>query len=196
MVLAQRHTALAQATKVVPYITEDDALAIAQAAHQNARKGERDELLVLVLFQVGLRVSEALGLRPMDKGRYDGRPTLTVLGKGRKLRTVACPGGLGDRLGSYAYEHGLEPGDSFFPITRVRAWQIIKAAASSAGITKRVFPHLLRHGDAIFRLRATGDPKALQDHLGHSSVGMTMRYLSTISAEESLRVQQDVEFAR
>ena len=194
--LAHRNTALAQATKVVPYITEDDALAMAEAASQNARKGERDELLVLVLFQVGLRVSEALGLRPSDKGRYDGRPTLTVLGKGRKLRTVACPPGLADRLGSYAYEHGLEPGDRFFPITRVRAWQIIKAVASNAGLTKRVFPHLLRHGDAIFRLRATGDPKALQDHLGHASVGMTMRYLSTIQAEESLRVQQDVEFAR
>ena len=50
--------------------------------------------------------------------------------------------------------------------------------------------------DAIFRLRATGDPKALQDHLGHATVGMTLRYLSTIQAEESLRVQQDVEFAR
>ncbi len=194
--LAHRNTAIARATKVVPYITEEDALAMAQAASQSARKGERDELLVLVLFQVGLRISEALGLRPMDKGRYDGRPTLIVIGKGKKSRTVACPPGLADGLGSYAYEHSLEPGDHFFPITRVRAWQIIKAAASSASIEKRVYPHLLRHGDAIFRLRATGDPKALQDHLGHSSVGMTMRYLSSIQAEESLRVQQDVEFAR
>ena len=196
MVLARRNVALAQASQTVRYITEEDALAVAQTASQNARKGARDELLVLVLFQVGLRISEALGLRPMDKDRFEGRPTLTVIGKGRKLRTVACPDALADRLGSYAYERGLSPGERYFPITRVRGWQIVKEAAQRAGITKRVYPHLFRHGDAIYRLRATGDPKALQDHLGHSSVGMTMRYLSTIQAEESLRVQQDVEFGR
>lgn len=196
MVLARRNIALAQASQTVPYVTEEDSLAIAQAASKNARKGARDELLVLVLFQVGLRISEALGLRPMDKDRFEGRPTLTVVGKGRKMRTVACPDGLADRLGSYAYERGLSPGERYFPITRVRGWQIVKAAAARSGITKRVYPHLFRHGDAIFRLRATGDPKALQDHLGHASPGMTMRYLSTIQAEESLRVQQGVEFGR
>ena len=196
MVLARRNMALAQATQVVPYVTEQDALAIALAASHSPRKGDRDQLLVLVLFQVGLRISEALGLRPMDKDRFEGRPTLTVMGKGRKLRTVACPDPLADRLGSYAYEGGLSPGERYFPITRVRGWQIVKEAAARAGINKRVYPHLFRHGDAIYRLRATGDPKALQDHLGHSSPGMTMRYLSTIQAEESLRVQQDVEFGR
>ena len=140
--------------------------------------------------------NQALGLKPIHKGRFESRATLTVLGKGGKRRTVACPDALADRLGSYAYDHGLNRDDRYFEITRVRAWQIVKGAAERAGITKRVYPHLFRHGDAIYRLRATGDPKALQDHLGHSSPGMTMRYLSTIQAEESLRVQQDVEFGR
>ena len=59
MVLAPRNTVLAQATRVVAYITEEDALAMAQAASQSRRKGERDELMVLVLFQVGLLISKA-----------------------------------------------------------------------------------------------------------------------------------------
>jgi len=63
-----------------------------------------------------------------------------------------------------------------------------------AGITKRVYPHLLRHSDAIERLRQTGNPKALQIHLGHASPFMTMRYLSTLTAEDALTIQQQVKF--
>jgi len=70
----------------------------------------------------------------------------------------------------------------------------LKAAAERAGITKRVYPHLLRHSDTIERLRQTGNPKALQIHLGHASPMMTMRYLSTLTAEDALRIQQGVEF--
>ncbi len=33
-----------------------------------------------------------------------------------------------------------------------------------------------------------------QDHLGHASPLMTLRYLSTLQEEDSLRIQQDVEF--
>jgi len=39
-----------------------------------------------------------------------------------------------------------------------------------------------------------GNPKALQHHLGHSSPVMVMRYLSTLTQEDSLRIQQQVEF--
>jgi hypothetical protein len=31
-------------------------------------------------------------------------------------------------------------------------------------------------------------------HLGHSSPAMTLRYLSILTAEKALRIQQDVEF--
>jgi len=44
------------------------------------------------------------------------------------------------------------------------------------------------------RLRQTGNPKALQHHLGHSSTLMTMRYLSTLTVEDAVRIQADVKF--
>ena len=72
--------------------------------------------------------------------------------------------------------------------------KIIKKAAKKAGINKRVYPHLFRHSDAIYRLKQTGNPKALQLHLGHSSMMMTMRYLNTLSAEDAIRIQQQVKF--
>jgi integrase/recombinase XerD len=79
-------------------------------------------------------------------------------------------------------------------MNRIRGWQIIKQAAKLAGLEKRVYPHLLRHSDAIERLRQTRNPKALQDHLGHASPLMTLRYLSTLQQEDTLRIQQQVEF--
>ncbi len=88
----------------------------------------------------------------------------------------------------------LSRGERLFPINRFRVYQIITAAAKKGGLEKRVYPHLLRHSDSIQRLRQTRIPKALQDHLGHTSLLMTLRYLSTLQEEDSLRIQQDVEF--
>jgi len=45
----------------------------------------------------------------------------------------------------------------------------------------------------MYRLRQT-NLRALQIFLGHSSPLMTMRYLSTLTAEDALRMQKDVEF--
>jgi integrase/recombinase XerD len=119
---------------------------------------------------------------------------LYIEGKGSKPRLVACPDNLAHRLKSYAFDRKLTLDEKIFAINRKRGWQILKAAAEAAGITKRVYPHPLRHSDAIERLRQTGNPKALQIHLGHASPFMTMRYLSTLTAEDALRIQQGVEF--
>jgi integrase/recombinase XerC len=157
-----------------------------------AGSGTGDALLILVLFQTGLRVSEALTLTVGHLNRQPG--ALEVRGKGGKARLVACPAALSHRLKAFAFDRGLGPADRLFPVGRKRAWQIIGAAAAQAGLGKRVHPHLLRHSDAIERLRQTGNPRALQLHLGHASPLMTMRYLSTLTAEEALRVQQEVKF--
>ena len=145
-----------------------------------------------MLFQTGLRISEALSLTVGHLSRQPG--ALEVLGKGRKVRLVACPAPLIHRLKAYAFDRGLGPAERLFPVGRKRAWQIIGAAAANAGLGKRVYPHLFRHSGAIERLRQTGNPRALQLHLGHASPLMTMRYLSTITAEEALRINQAVRF--
>jgi integrase/recombinase XerD len=191
--LVPRNVSITQASRIVSYLTPEEVNQIAETAKQE-RNGKRDYLLVITLFQTGLRISEALSLTPRSISQYESKPVLSVLGKGKKLRMVACPEPLADKLKSYAYSHKLELDDRFFPIDRRRAWQIIKRASEKAGINKRVYCHLFRHSDAIERLRQTGNPKALQHHLGHSSPLMTMRYLSTLQQEDSLRIQQEVEF--
>ena len=180
----------ARALRIVPYLMPEEIQQLCAACQ--GRRRDRDALLILLLFQTGLRISEALSLTVGHLSRQPG--ALEVLGKGGKMRLVACPAPLVHRLKAYAFDRGLGPTDRLFPVGRKRAWQIIGAAAAHAGLGKRVYPHLFRHSRAIERLRQTGNPRALQLHLGHASPLMTMRYLSTITAEEALRINQAVRF--
>jgi integrase len=117
-----------------------------------------------------------------------------VKGKGGKERLVHVPEALSSQLLAYAYQRGLKQTDRFFNLNRKNAHKMLVKAAKLAGLTKRVYPHLLRHSCAIERLRQTGNPKALQWHLGHSSMAMTMRYLATLTMEEALKIQAQVKF--
>jgi integrase/recombinase XerD len=166
--------------RVLPYLTPGEVYQIVDAC--DGRNKERDQLLILTLFQTGLRVSEALDITPRRIGNHDGHSVICATGKSGKPRMVACPDPLAHRLKSYAYGKRLGLDDRIFRFNRKRAWQIVKKAAEEAGIEKKVWPHLLRHSNAIERLRQTGNPRALQVHLGHSSTLMTMRYLSTLAA--------------
>lgn len=191
--LTTRQQALSKAAQIVPYLTPEEVARLA-AATGNGKRGERDRLLIRTLFETGLRISEALQLTPRHISQYEGRPVIHLKGKGRKPRMVAIPQNLVDKMMSYAYQRDLDRDSKFFKINRSQAWRILQSAAERAGINKKVYPHLLRHSDAIERLRQTGNPRALQLHLGHSSQVMTMRYLNTLTVEDALRIQQEVEF--
>ena len=141
--LVPTHNGLTKAFSIVPYLTREEVKRLVDAI--SGRQKARDGLLILLLYQTGLRISEALSLTPRVIGTQDGKAVLFVVGKGRKPRMVACPTGLAHRLKSYAYNHGLRAEGRFFAINRKRAWQIVRKAAEEAGIEKRVYPHLLRH---------------------------------------------------
>lgn len=182
-------------TKPVSFITETEVYRLADEA-KAMRDGERNYLMVLTMFQAALRVTEAVKLKLMDKATVDNKHLLLVQGKANKPRLVAIPEKLSYHLGDYAQRQGLKAEDRFFPISRQRAWQVIKECADKAGIDRRVYCHLLRHGGAIARLKRTGNPKSLQIHLGHSDIKMTMRYLATMQVVESLETESEVEFDR
>jgi integrase len=177
----------------VPYLRPEEVSALLEGARK-LRYGERNVLLIKVLYQCGLRISEALSLTPSHLTRFEGIPCLKVKGKGGKERLVHVPEALSSQLLAYAYQMGLKATDRFFNLNRKNAHKMLVKAAKLAGLTKRVYPHLLRHSCAIERLRQTGNPKALQWHLGHNSMAMTMRYLATLTMEEALKIQAQVKF--
>jgi integrase len=181
----------------VPHLGIAEVSAMAEAVSTASRNGERDRLLILTLFDGCLRVSEGLALRPKDiKHDADGWH-LEVFGKGRRPGVAAISPSLAAELQSYAYRKELALDDMLFPVKRARAFQICELAMIAAGVSKPDHVgacHVLRHSGAIERLRATGNPKAVQEQLRHSTAIMTMRYLKTLSVEEALRIQEQVDF--
>jgi site-specific recombinase XerD len=93
--LVPRHTAFIQAQRVVPYLTPEEVRFLIDGI-KSTRHGQRDCLLILLLFQTGLRISEALSLTPSSIQGFEGKPVLSIVGKGRKPRLVACPERLAD----------------------------------------------------------------------------------------------------
>jgi integrase/recombinase XerD len=185
--------ALVSRIQIVPYLTPEEVKRMFEVA-KKGRNGERNSLLVKTLFETGLRVSECLSLTPRKIDTHEGHAVLYIRGKGKKDRMVALPDTLAYMLKAYAYSKNLKLDERLWRISRQRVWQILKEIAEKAGLQKRVYPHLLRHSDALERLRRTGNPKALQIHLGHASFFVTARYLSTLTAEDALRIQQGVNF--
>jgi len=112
MVVARR-AQFARALRIVPYLTSDEVNLLASEARKR-RKGERDSLLILLLYQTGLRISEALSLTPSHIESFEGRPVLRVVGKGGKERVVALPERPADKLRAYAYQRGIKPDEKFF----------------------------------------------------------------------------------
>lgn len=181
----------------VPHLGLDEVRAIADAAGRIGRHRERDRLLIQTMFDGCLRVSECLGLRPRNIKRDANGWRLEILGKGGRPAAAAISASLGAELQSYAYMCEIARDTRLFPVNRSRAFQIVNRAMAAARIQKPEHVgtvHILRHSGAIERLRATRDPRAVQEQLRHASVGMTLRYLKTVTAEEAIAVQQEVDF--
>ncbi len=191
----------AGAADYVPHVSAGQVKLMAVVAGQNSRHGERNSLLIKFLFDGCLRVSEALGVRPIDLLRTPDGWTVRVVGKGSKPGVVAISASIAAELQSYCYRARIGEGERIFPISRSQIFRIVTKSFDKAGIPRPSKEHdhvggvhILRHSGAIERLRLTGNPRATQSQLRHKSALMTMRYLKTLSADESLRIQQAVDF--
>ena len=190
----------AGAADYVPHVTAGQVKLMALVAGQNSRHGERNALLIKFLFDGCLRVSEALGVRPGDLQRTPDGWTVKILGKGSKPGVVAISASMAAELQSYCYRARIGETERIFPVSRSQAFRIVTEAFDKAGIPRPSRErehvggvHILRHSGAIERLRLTGNPRATQSQLRHKSALMTMRYLKTLSADESLKIQQGIE---
>ncbi len=203
MTLAARNTAIQRAqvgeAVSVPHLSITEVQELAEAAGAAARKGhaDRDTLLIQTIFDGCFRVSEALQLTAQALRHTPAGWAAQIIGKGGKPGQVAISASLAANLQALAYRQRLEPNQRIFQMNPSRVWQIVDRAFQHTGILKPAHVgavHVLRHSGALARLAMTGNPKAIQDQLRHSSAKMTLRYLKTLSAEESLRINQEVDF--
>jgi integrase/recombinase XerD len=145
--------------------------------HAYRMKGERG-LLIKTLFQTGARVSEFVNLKAEDVF-FEEQMILIAKAKGGKSRYVPIlpelaqelRTHLGDRTNGYLFET-----IHFNRYSPRRIQQIIKETADEAKITKRVYPHLLRHSVATTLLEHGMPLEQIQKFLGHSKLETTQIY--------------------
>ena len=150
-------------------------------------EGYRDKTMLETLYATGMRVSELVSV-PVEnvdlKMQY-----LIVMGKGSKERMLP----LGRTALKYLerYLNVVRPQllhnkpdsckELFVtswggPLTRQRVNELLEGYAQSAGITKRVTPHMLRHSFATHLLNNGTDLRVVQELLGHADISTTQIY--------------------
>jgi len=179
-------------------LTLAEIRALLKACSSRAPTGIRNRALFVVLWRGGLRVSEALSLKPKDVDPEAG--TVRILnGKGGKARTVGLDPeafGLLARWMDRRQRLGVGRGAPIFctlrggPVSGSYVRSAIKRMATRAAIEKRCHPHILRHTHAAELMREGVPLNVIQAQLGHSSIATTSRYLAHIAPEEVIQTMR------
>jgi integrase/recombinase XerD len=151
----------------------------------------RDRAMLELFYSSGLRISELCGLTLQQADLDHG--FVRVFGKGSKERVVPLGGKAGEALNAYLLAGRtrlVKPrtGSELFlsergkAISRKTLWVIVKKYAAKAGLEKAVKPHLLRHSFATHLLGGGADLRAIQEMLGHASIGTTQIYTAVESS--------------
>ena len=149
-----------------------------------ATSNQRDRLILMSMYYLGLRVSESCKLAVPDMD-FERRLLLVRDGKGGKDRAVPLPDWLVGPLRGWVGNRREGP---VFVSRKgghlcTRAVQIlIKRLALAAKLPdaekhRKYRPHALRHGFALDFWKRTKDIRALQMLLGHENLNTTMRYM-------------------
>lgn len=154
----------------------------------------RDELIIRLLFQTGIRVTELCNIRLSDVDR--GERSVNIRGKGRKNRAVYYQPSLDLLMDVWITErrpavYYADESEYLFPtshsenITRQTVEDVVRKAGEEAGLQQvygtnsqghelhTITPHVLRHSFAMAALNNDWDVYTLSQALGHADAETT-----------------------
>lgn len=174
-------------------LDQHQASTVRATSETNAPRTLTNECVALILsllLDLGIRVSEACGVDLADIGQRDGKRVLTVRMKGGKVRRRVIAPEVGTRLDAYLTARPQpSPGDEDATrallltragrrVSRHQVYRLVQRLAAAAGVPmpSRITPHSMRHTwNTIARvLGATIEDR--RDALGHSSAAITQLY--------------------
>lgn len=177
--------------KIPEVLTSEEQAALLRQPNPRYPTGERNHLLLRLMLNTGLRLSEAVNLRWKDIDLNTGK-LMVRQGKGAKDRSLW----IGDEdlklLRKWRERQGKDvegPPVHVFTTLGGKAvspryvQQMVKRLAARAGITKDIHPHTLRHSFATDLYRETKDIRLTQKALGHANLATTQIYTHLVDED-------------
>lgn len=190
------HLSLEQFARIMKVLQSEADPARTRNRHIN--RAVLNEMLIIIMVESGLRVSEVCNLRLKSLPSYHEHQVLEVLnGKGQKDRVVGISDYLAQRLGDYVCRyhkgHSIESylfrSENGGRLSTASIYAKIKGIGLKARIwlynkngriKTKLSPHKFRHTCAMHLLDVTGNQSLVQDQLGHKDAKTTRIYARTL----------------
>jgi site-specific recombinase XerD len=190
------------------FLTREEMLAVIGAPRADW-VSQRDNLLLVLLYNTGARVSEAIGVKVGDVVLAPAA-CVHLHGKGRKQRSVPLWRSTVKVIRAWLkFNPDLTPTSALLPnrggqaMTRSNVTQRLALAVKAAELTmpslagRTISPHCLRHSTAMHLLQSGVDISVIALWLGHESPATTHQYVEADLAmkEKALARLQDPNVA-
>jgi integrase/recombinase XerD len=174
------------AQKLPDLLGRDEVLRLLAAPGTDGPLALRDTALLELLYASGCRISEALDLTT-DR-LYLDQAVVRLIGKGDKMRLVPLGSPAVTALHTWLRDgrpplvRGKRAHNFVFVnnrggrLSRQGFFQKLAEYARTAGITRAISPHKLRHSFATHLLEGGADLRAVQTLLGHADIATTQIY--------------------
>jgi site-specific recombinase XerD len=174
--------------RLIAFLTRDEMAALLAAPDRSTWVGRRDQVLLLLALQTGLRVSELIGLRCEDVVLGSGAH-VRCRGKGRKEHCTPIRREAVTTLRLWLRECAGRPEEPLFPSGRGGAmsrdaveyllakYTTVARKRCQSLENKHVSRHVLTHSTAMDLLQRGIDRSVSALWLGHESVETTQMYL-------------------
>lgn len=185
--------------KLPKILTEEEFKKLFDSCEMNdSNRTIRNRITLMLLFGLGCRVSELIGLNIEDLN--ETQSCLTITGKGQKQRLVPISAGLLQDLKHYLASvrpllirdntRSIIINDRGHRPSRVDIWRWLSAWSAKAGFAEPVSPHQFRHGCATALLESGADLRSIQMLLGHSSLQTTQIYTAVSTLNKTQTVDE------
>jgi len=180
-----------KAFRIPEVLTAKEQAALVSQPNPRYPTGERNRMLLRLMLDTGLRLSEATALQWRDLDLTTGKMTVRQ-GKGSKDRVLWIAEESLTLLRNWRERQAQDVrglcGHVFTtldggPVSARYVQQMVKRCAARADIKKSVHPHSLRHTFATDLYRETRSIRLTQKALGHANLATTQIYTHVVDEE-------------